>query len=189
MRGTNRKSDRAAMLLVWVLLAVASPVHAVTVGLGVFGGENLPLAQEDNDPGPQWGIRVPVHAVSNVTFEPFFAIADGGRHEETFGGTTYDRIGFNVLSYGAIAAWGRMGLGSGFPVFPYVGIGSYRLAREGAEARTELGYSAGVGYAYALPVGFALQARSEVVVVPTDETSRRFVNLNVGVQFRFHPVP
>jgi len=189
MRFTIGKRDHARALVVLALLAFAAPVHAVTVGLGVFGGESLPLAQADNDPGPQWGVRVPVHALANVSIEPFFAVADGGRHEETFGGRTYDRIGFNVVSYGAIAAWGRMGFGAGFPLYPYVGLGSYRLAREGTAPRTEWGYSAGVGYAYGLPVGFALQARSEVVVVPTGETSRRFVNLNLGVQFRFHPVP
>jgi hypothetical protein len=123
-------------------------------------------------------------------FEPYFSLAEGGRHEESFGSTTYDRIGFEVLSYGAIATWGSMGLGGGgFPVYPFVGLGSYRLAREGTAPRTELGYSTGFGYAHALPVGFAVHARGEVVVVPTDETSRRFVNLTLGVQFRFHPVP
>ena len=189
MRVPRCKRERFTTLCVWMLLAGASPVHAVTVGLGVFGGENMPLSQQDNDPGPQWGIRVPVNATAKLSFEPYFSLADGSRHEETFGGTTYDRDGFDVLSYGAIAAWGHLGLGSGFPVYPFVGLGSYRLAREGTTARTELGYSFGVGYAYALPVGFALQVRSEYVHVPTDETSRRSVNLNLGVQFRFHPVP
>jgi len=189
MRVPPTGREHLTTLCVWMLLACASPVHAVPVALAIFGGENVPLQQQDNDPGPQFGVRVPVLALPKLTLEPYFSIAEGGRHEETFGPTTYDRIGFNVLSYGAIVAYGHMGLGSGFPVFPFVGLGAYRLSREGTTPRTELGCSAGVGYAYALPVGFALQVRSEYVVVPTHGTSRRALNLNLGVQFRFHPVP
>lgn len=172
--------------LIGVALA-AAPAGAVNLGLGVAGGASFALAQSDNGNGGQLGLRLPINVVPLLTIEPFLTSTDCGGVEASFSGKTYDRRGFDITSYGAVVALGGVGMGARFPLYPFLGVGSYHLGREGTPRQDEIGYLAGIGYAHALPVNFALNVRADFNWISSGESARRFFEVSLGVTVRFHP--
>jgi opacity protein-like surface antigen len=124
-----------------------------------------------------------------LTAEPYFAFTGGGEAEETFGGIGYTRSGFEINNFGLNAAVGNVGLTPGFSFFPYGGIGSYTLTREGSADQTEFGFQVGLGVAFSPIPKLAMDARTELAVVATDQTSRKFANITVGLTYKIFGVP
>src|SRR5688572_16737987 len=128
--------------------AQAAPVGGVSVG--VFGGLSIPVLQDVSTSsfspgdafgatGSQFGFRAAVQAIPMVTFEPYYAKSKYKDRDETIGGITYTREGFDGKSYGLNAILGRPG-GSGLAFFPYIGISKTKLERTGQEIN-ETGYN------------------------------------------------
>src|SRR4029453_2339132 len=147
----------------------------------------------------------PVNLIPFLTVEPFFAHSALGDASQSFGGFEYTRSGYDVNAYGVNGALGGfeytrsgydvnaygvnvalggLGLVPGFPLYPYAGISSSKLSRDGSEDITETSYNAGVGFGFSLPPGVSIHARGELNIVATGETSRKFANVNVGVAYK-----
>lgn len=179
---------RRLLLLLALACASTSAARAGTlVGLGVFGGGNFPVSQEDQDSGSEWGVRLPVHVRSLLTLEPYFRVAQLGHAASQFRGLEYAREGFAVVGYGASVAFGSLGMRRDLPVYPFVGIGSYRLSRAGAEPLTDTGYNFGLAAGIPVAKGFSLNVRAAYTVVP--DAARNFVDVNLGTTFQFFPLP
>jgi hypothetical protein len=168
------------------LVLAGARAEAIRWGVGVTGGASFPLAQSDNAAGTQFGLRVPVHVVPLLTVEPFLTGAGLGGVEASFAGRPYNRRGLDVLGWGAVAAWGDLGFGTGFPIHPYVGVGSYHLSREGTGGSDETGWTLGVGWSRALPWRVAVGARAEFTWIADGETARRFIGLGAGISVPLH---
>lgn len=180
----------------WVALGLglafaASPAAAMDplIGASAFGGASIPIVQDDNGPGPIYGIRVPVNLLQYLTLEPYFAHTGGGEADETFGGVGYTRSGFDVNAYGINAVVGNSGLTNGFSFFPYAGIGSHALTRDGSDDRTEFGFQFGLGVAFTPMPALSVNVRGELNAVVTDQTSRKFGNVTAGVAYRIFGAP
>src|SRR5689334_20007669 len=105
------KRIAAAALLALALASGAAQASPVGVSLGVFAGLSIPVLQDVSTSsfspsdafgatGSQFGVRVPVHAIPVVTLEPFYATSSYKDREETIGGISYTRQGFDGKSYG-----------------------------------------------------------------------------------------
>ena len=175
-----------AVVAVVLLSLVPAPGAAIQVGIGLAGGESFPMAQSDTGRGGQYGLRLPVNLLPLLTVEPFLFSTDLGSVETTVGGRTYSRSGFDILSYGAIAALGGTGMGPRYPLYPFVGVGGFHPSREGSARVERTGYILGVGYARALPADLALNLRSDVNWMSVDGSARRFFEVSLGVSLRFH---
>ncbi len=162
---------------------------APQVGAGAFAGASIPVVQEDNGPGPIFVIRVPVNLLPFLTVEPYFARTGGGEVEETFGGLTYTRSGFDINAYGLNVALGNVGLTPGFSFYPYAGVGSHALTRDGSDDVDEFGFQFGLGFGISPMPALSLSARGELNVVPTDQTSRKFANVTVGLTYKILGLP
>jgi hypothetical protein len=172
---------------VLMMVASAAPAHAIDAGVGLAGGASFALAQSDNGNAGQLLLRVPVNIIPLLTIEPFLASADYDGVEAQFSGQTYNRRGFDIFSYGAIAALGGVGMGPRFPLYPYFGMGGFHLSREGTSGSENLGYLLGVGYGRALPANLSMNARAEYNWVMDGDTPRRFFGINLGLTLRFYP--
>jgi opacity protein-like surface antigen len=177
---------KTMVLVLLLALAVAGGAEAAGVGVGVFGGASVPILQEDAGRGTVYGLRLPVDLVPMLRLEPYWAKARLGDVEETFGGLPYTRDGGEISTFGLHA---MLSTGGPLRFFPFVGIGSCTLAREATDDRTKVGYDAGVGLGLSPIPGLEVDLRGEFVVIPMDETSRKFVNVTLGASYHFLNLP
>lgn len=169
-------------------LVLPAGAQAVSVGAGVFAGPSIPVVQEDTGSGVQFGLRVPIHLVPLLTVEPFYARTSLGSVTETFGGLEYERSGFDINTFGATVALGGVGLAAGMPFYPYASIASHKLSRDGSEDISEVGYEVGLGFGIRLP-RVAVSLRGGGGLVATGDTSRKFINVNLGVSTKIFGMP
>src|SRR5690348_7350172 len=109
-------------LLAGVLLTGAA--SAAQIGLGAYGGINVPVLNDLSKQGTDFGVRVPIKLADLFSVEGFYSKSSLGDVDETFGAQSYTRDGGDLQSFGANAMFT---VGEGFKVFPFAGIGSYRL--------------------------------------------------------------
>lgn len=172
-----------------VVAALPAPAAAFGIGIGVFGGTSIPVVQDDNGAGTQFGVRLPVTVAPMLTVEPYYATTSAGDKEQEVGGVPYTRSGIDVTSFGVNAL---LTFGAGFQMSPYVGVGSNTLERDGLDA-TETGYTFGLGFRFGLPLAkLALHARGGLNMVleeGSSETSRKWVDATLGVSYGLFSLP
>jgi len=173
--------------LVLTLLALAVGVSAARaqtdIGIGAFGGMSIPIANDLSTQGTMFGVRVPVRLAPWMVIEAFYANSALGDAEEDFGGpTTFTRDGGEVSAFGATALipFGGSEFGSGLRFFPFVGLGSYSLTRDGADDIDDMGVNMGLGLGFFVMPKLALDLRGEFAAIITDDTSQKFGNVTLG---------
>lgn len=174
----------------WILAAAlgvccASAAHATGVGAGVYAGLSYPIIQEDVSNGTVIGLRAPVTLVPLITAEPYYASSSLGDKEETLGGISYTREGFDEKAYGLNVILGNP-TGMGFRFYPIVGIGKVKLERTGTNI-DETGYNVGLGIGIGATPKISLQVRGELQLVKTGDTSRKFGNATAGLTYSLMP--
>ena len=167
------------------LLLAAGAAHATGVGIGAYGGLSYPVVQDDVKSGTVYGLRAPVSLVPMITVEPFYSSSALGDAEETLGGIEYTREGFDQTAYGISVMLGNPA-GMGFRMYPFAGIGKYKLEREGTDI-DEMGYNFGLGVGIGATPKLSLQIRGELQMIKTDDTSRKFGNATVGLTYSLMP--
>lgn len=167
-------------------LCTAGAAHATGIGVGVFGGLSYPVIQDDVSNGTVVGVRVPVSLVPMITAEPFYTSSSLGDKDETLGGITYTREGFDGKAYGLNVILGSP-MGMGFKFYPIVGIAKYKLERTGSEDIDDTGYNVGLGIGIGATPKISLQIRGELAIVKTDDTSRKFGNATAGLTYSLMP--
>ena len=177
---------RIVPMLLLGLAASGGAAGAASIGFGVFGGTSVPVVQDDARAGAVYGLRLPVDVVPMLRLEPYWSRAALGDVEETFAGLPYTRDGGAVSAFGLNA---MLSTGGPLRFYPFVGLGSCALTREATADRTEIGYDAGLGLALSPLPGLEVDLRGEFVIIPLDETSRKFVNVTLGASYRFLNLP
>jgi hypothetical protein len=192
--GTMKRSLTLALLGVCVLGGVAhAALPPPEVSVGVFGGLSVPVLQDVDassfspsdafgDTGSQFGVRVPVVVIPVVTSSPTSPSRATGT-EETFR-ITYTREGFDGTAFGVNAI--SAASGGGLKFYPYVGIASNKLERTGQEIK-EVGYNFGLGLGIPAAAKITVQIRGEFSMVATGDTSRKFTNATVGLNYSLLP--
>lgn len=181
---------KTCILTALALLIGATGAGAASVSVGAFGGVSIPVLNDLSTQGTVFGARVPVNVLPLLTVEPFFAKSALGEAEESFGGSvTYTRDGGDLTAFGVNALL-TMG-GGGLRFYPAVGLGSYKLERDGAEEISEVGFNFGLGLGFSPPsvAGLGIDLRGEFVMVPTEDTSQKFANVTLGVTYKIFSTP
>jgi len=174
------------VLTVLALALPASQALARGIGIAGYGGITVPVLSDDADRGTQFGVRAPVRLIPMLTFEPFYESNALGDVTEDFGGVSYTRSGGDVSRYGLNAL---VEFGTGVSFYPYGGISQHNWTRDGSADVNEVGYNVGIGLGFAIPAGFRIDVRGELDVIPTDDTSRKLANANVGVSYNVFKMP
>lgn len=177
-----RRLFSAAALM---LLFAAGAAHATGVGAGVYGGLSYPVLQDDVASGSMYGLRAPVSLTPLITVEPFYASSSLGDAEETLGGISYTREGFDQTAYGVSVMLGNP-TGMGFRFYPFGGLGKYKLERTGTDI-DEMGYHFGLGIGIGATPKLSLQIRGELEMVKIGDASRKFGNATAGLTYSLMP--
>jgi len=178
---------RIGISVMLVLALAAGTASAGGVGIGLFGGTSIPIVQDDNGSGTVFGVRAPVRLIPLVTVEPYFSKTAGGDKEQDFEGTPITYGGIDVTGYGVNVL---LTFGGKFQLYPYAGIGTFKLKREGLdESRT--GYNFGLGLGLSPLPKISFHVRGELAAAVSDETSRKWASVTAGVSYNFisFPVP
>jgi hypothetical protein len=170
------------------LILISGLARAAEIGIGAFGGASVPILNDLSDQGTTFGVRVPVNLIPFLTVEPFYASSALGDVSDNFGtGITYTRDGGDVKAYGVSAL-----LPFGSPVFklyPFAGIGNYKLTRNGAEDIKDVGYNFGLGLGISPIPKLTIHVRGEMSMIATDETAQKFANITAGVSYSLISLP
>ena len=174
----------ATMLVAATVLACIAPrAHAVTVGIGAYGGTSVSVIQQDNKGGGIFGARLPVSLIPLFTIEPYFATSSGGKLTKVFGDHSYTRSGFDQKVFGANLLFGSAIAGRGIKFMNSLGISSNKLTRAGSTDISEMGYSEGLGLGVGVTPEIALIVRGDLSLVKTGETSRKFANATINLYY------
>lgn len=168
------------------LVLTAGMAQARGIGVGAFGGASIPIANDLAKQGTAFGIRVPVTLLPLVTVEPFASFSSLGDAEETFGPTTFTRDGGKNNGFGANVL---LSFGGPISFFPFAGLGSYTIEREGSEDVSEMGYNFGLGIGFSPTPMIGLSLRGELNAVVTDDTSQKFANVTLGAHYNVFTMP
>jgi len=175
---------RSVILTLLALALGVSAARAQTdIGIGAFGGLSIPIANDISTQGSTFGVRVPARIAPWLTIEAFYASSVLGDAEEDFGGpTTFTRDGGETTAFGASALFpfGGSEFGQGLRFFPFVGLGSYSLKRDGADDIDDLGLNFGLGIGMFVMPKLTLDLRGEFAAIITDDTSQKFGNATLG---------
>jgi opacity protein-like surface antigen len=180
-----KKTIGIALLAVALFAGVAG---AANVGIGAYGGVGIPILQDDNGRATTFGIRAPVSLIPLLTVEPYFTSSSGSDKDQDVGGTTITRTGIDVTGFGANA---MLTMGGPVSFYPFAGIGSHKLKRDGAdETRTTFAFGMGVGVS-PMPK-LTIHIRGQLDAAVKDEASRKWGTVTVGASYNilsFPPVP
>ena len=178
-----------SLVVAVVFLLATTMVHAqgVSLGFGLSGGLNIPVAQDDQSQGTNFGIRGIVRPLNLLSFEANVNFAKYGDPEIDVPGVTNDLEGSSLTSYGVDAVLGG-GPGKGIKPFFLAGIGLFKASRDQTEVfenqDTEFGYTAGLGVAFGLTPYLALEVRGRANIVPVEgSSSRKSVFALVGLNY------
>jgi hypothetical protein len=167
------------------LALAAAPALATGIAPGIYGGLSYPIVQDDAKSGTMLGLRATVALVPLLSVEPFYASSSLGDVDESLGGITYTREGFDGKAYGVNVMLGSP-TGMGFRFFPLAGIGKFKLERAGTDI-DEVGYNVGLGIGIGATPKVSLQIRGELNLVKTGDTSRKFANATAGLSYSLMP--
>ena len=177
---------KATILMLFALALLPCIAGATSVGVGAFGGMSLPILQDDNGLGTLMGLRAPVSLLSLVTVEPYFAKTSGGDKDLDIEGAPFTRSGIDVTGFGANVL---LTFGGKIQLYPFAGIGSYKLSRAGSEDLTNTAYTFGLGLGISPMPKLSIHVRGELAAAVDGETSRKWANATVGVSYNVFSTP
>jgi opacity protein-like surface antigen len=176
-------------VMIPVLFALAllpCAAGAMSIGAGAFGGMSVPILQDDNGQGTVFGLRAPVTLIPLVTVEPYFAKTSGGDKDQDIEGTTITRSGLNINGFGANVL---LTFGSKLQLYPFAGIGSYKLSRTSTEDRTNTAYTFGLGLGISPVPKLSIHVRGELAAAVDGGVSRKWANATIGVSYNVFSTP
>lgn len=179
---------RTIVLAVLALAFTAGTAQAQSIGIGIqpYGGLSYPIIQDDTGSGPVYGLRVPVKLIPMFTLEPYYLTSNLGEGEEEILGIKYKRQGFDHTGFGLNAMLGSVG-GTGIRFYPFAGIGSHKLERDNYPEIKETAYNFGMGLGIGATPKISVEIRGELNMVVTGDTSRKFANATVGLNYGLMP--
>jgi hypothetical protein len=151
--------------LLCLLIGLSSADAAGPIGIGVGGGLNLPVAQDDAGSGFLYGARLRIGVASFVAVEPCLSYFRQGDSEVETHGQSVVLDGGQSTALGLNLIIGSVGPPGGMRVYGVIGLASHAMKQEGADDQNRLAISlgpaleAGVGPSLAL----GLEARLHMI--------------------------
>ena len=165
---------RSVLLAVVILCAASAPALAgVDLALGLYGGMYIPVATEDADLGPLFGVQTRLAFWEFVAIGAHYQNSQLGNPEQTFFEGqpglefTDEKDGGSIQSFAGDLYLGKVG-GGGFNFYLVGSIGTFQWNREQGDITKPL-YAAGLGFEINLPIHLGVEFRSMFEVSPFDE--------------------
>jgi hypothetical protein len=161
------------------LLFMAGSARAITdLSLGIYGGLNAPIVQEDTKAGSGFGALVKFAPTPLLGAAAFFETRSYGDPERTIlEGTplqqTQKTDGGKVTVLGIEGLIGYTGGGIGPHFYWMVGLGNYKWTRDGYDDLSKVAYHIGPGLEIGLPSGIGIEAKAKIEIIPTGNGGSR----------------
>lgn len=170
----------AVVLMTLLLIGAALAAQAPAIGVGAFGGSSIPVAQDDQSSGTEFGFRARVK-LAFVTFEPNFTFSKWGQADPVEGISLPD--GSKVTAFGIDALLGGAPGVAGFKPYFVIGAASYKVKNDDTKfEETDLGFSGGLGVMLGLSPKFDIDARGKAVIIPMEDGgSKKAFSVTAGV--------
>jgi len=157
------------LLTFFLVFAGATVISAGPIGVGAFGGANIPVVQEDQSTGTAFGLCGQIKLIpalvaeGNITFSKFGETTiDIGSIDNTIDGSKVNSYGIDLL------LGGGTGGTPGFRPYGVFGAAFYNTSRDFDESTTDLGWSAGFGFEINPAPQFGLDFRGKVIVIGSE---------------------
>jgi hypothetical protein len=167
----------------WSLISIAwgclvSPAAALPIGIGAYGGLNLPIAQEDAGTGSLLGtkLRIVVHPLLAV--EPALTFFQQGDSEVDIAGQTEVLDGGQSTALGLNLVFGSVGPRDGVGFYGMLGIASHAMKQDGTKDESRLALNFGPGLEVGIGPGLALALEGRLHMISLDGGGAR---KNLGV--------
>lgn len=172
------------------LLPVLAYTQGVSFGVGVSGGFNMPIVQDDQGSGSTFGFKGIIKALPFVTLEPNVAFSKYGDPELDLEGITSDLEGSKMTSYGVDAVLGQPFGIPGFSPYALVGFGFYKSERDQVgdfeDEDTHFGWTTGLGVSYGFGHNMAFDIRGKFNLIPVDGgSSKKSIFIVGGLNYYF----
>ena len=173
------------VLLLVVLLAQPALAGGISFGVGVAGGLDYPIIQEDQAKGTVFGFKGRLKAIPSIALEPniYFTNHDDPDYDDF----DLDLEGSKITAYGVDATLGA-GFGAvGIKPYGLFGAGFYKVKRDQADQdKTDFGWSAGFGIEVGVNSTVGLDVRGKLIVIPTEGgASKKSASLTGGLNYYF----
>jgi opacity protein-like surface antigen len=175
--GTMRKP-----LILLLLIFSAISGYAAQFGVGISGGVNIPIIQEDQGFGTIFGLKGKLNLLPGVSVEPNINFAKFGDAKLDFG----SREGSRVTSYGIDAILGSGLPGVGVKMYGLIGAGVYSTTRDYDEDMTKMGWGTGLGLEVGLSRKIGVDIRGKLNVISSqDSSTKKSAAVMGGVNYYF----
>lgn len=178
----------AVVLLMLPALAAAQTTSQTTTKLGVggFAGLSIPVVQDDQESGTEFGLRVRYGLGTMFVLEPYVSFVKWGGPDE-IEGITWGIDGSKVTSFGVEATLGNSPGKIGLLPFLFAGAGSYKVKNDDTGYdQSKIGFSGGLGLGFGLSPQLALDFRGKLMVAPQKEGgSKKALGVTAGLNFNF----
>jgi hypothetical protein len=160
---------RKVLLAFLLVLAAAMPLSAGPIGIGGFGGANIPVVQEDQSAGTAFGLHGKIKLIPALVIEGNLTFSKYGETSIEIGSINNTIEGSKVNSYGIdLLLGGGLGGVPGFKPYGVFGAGFYKTSRDFDEDATKIGWSAGFGFEINPVSKLGLDFRGKVIVISSD---------------------
>ncbi len=173
-------------VLVMILLAQPAFAEGITFGVGVAGGLDYPIVQDDQSQGTVFGLKGRFKTIPAIALEPnlyFTNFGDPPAHEDF----TNDIGGSKITAYGIDATLGAGFGDTGVKPYGVFGAGFYKVKRDQThQDKTDFGWSAGFGIEFGATSTVGIDVRGKLAVIPTDGgASRKSASVTGGLNYYF----
>lgn len=171
------------LILLLFLMAAILPANATQFGVGVCGGVNIPVIQQDQGSGTIFGLKAKFNLLPGVSVEPNLNFAKFGDAKKDFG----TRKGSQITSYGVDAILGAGLPGVGVKMYGLVGGGVYSTKKRDIDpATTKMGWAAGLGVEIGFTSKIAVDIRGKLNVISSEGGgSKKSAALTGGINYYF----
>ena len=166
-----------------LLAAAATSGQEAKVGIGAFGGLNIPLVQDDQTNGTAYGIMARIKFLPFLNVEPNVMFGKWGEPDPV-DGVDLGVDGSKITSFGVDAVLGGMPGVVGFKPYGVLGVGSYKIKNDDTGFdESGLGWSGGLGFGIGFSRKFDIDVRGKLIVAPQDGGSKKALTVTGGVLY------
>jgi len=164
-----------------ILLSVSlASAQTPKIGIGAFGGMNMPILQDDQDNGSVFGIKAKVKIIPIILLEPNITFGKWG--DATEGGIDFP--GSKISSFGINPILGGSPGAAGIKPFFLVGAGIYTVKNDDTGYdQSKLGYSAGLGIGIGVGPTLDIDISGRAIFAPQDGGAKKAVFITGGLTY------
>ncbi|HHI02848.1 MAG TPA: hypothetical protein ENL22_04955 [candidate division Zixibacteria bacterium] len=175
---------RRLLVILGLMLLCISLANAQTpkIGIGAFGGMNMPILQEDQGNGTVFGIKAKLKIIPIILLEPNLTFGKWGEPDPIEGVVLGS--GSKISSYGIDAILGGSPGMAGFKPYFLVGAGIYTVKNDDTGYdKSKLGYSAGLGISIGVGPKMDIDISGKAIFAPQDGGAKKAIFITGGLTY------